>query len=923
MTNTEDTRYTGIVVAHTHWDREWYLPFQRYRMQLVAAIDRLLEILDRDEEYRYFTLDGQTVLLEDYLAVRPENAERVRCRIAEGRVLVGPWYVLADEFLPSAESLVRNLLVGQRVARSFGRCMDVGYLPDTFGHIAQMPQLLRGFGIDTAVIWRGVTSETSEFIWQAPDGSHVLAIYLPRGYCAAAGLVTAPDRFLDGPLQELVSHLKERTTGPHLLLMAGCDHLPPRPGLEEVVRRANAVLGDTRLRQGTLPEYIALVRAAGRDLGTRRGEFRRPTPGAVLPGVLSARMYLKQASAEVSMLLERGAEPLSTLGWLLGEEYPTAYLNLAWRHVLRSQPHDSICGCGADEVHQDVMARLRWAREVCQELVRMGLAAVGRRVAIEGADHDPGFVVFNPLGHGRTEDMPVTVFLQQEGAQFHIRDGLGRVVPHQEVARRSGTAYYSVLRRISETEVRRRPVVVLQSRSAVGDLVADGHWPTWRGEEVEVLVRAEDLPPVGYAVFTVHQGPGPDKFPASIDAGDTWLDNGLVRVEVHGNGTLDLLHRPTGTRYRGLNLLEHGGDAGDEYNYSPPEYDHVVIPDDECFQVRLVEAGPLRAALQMRGVLRVPARLAPDRQHRSDRLVSLPIGIRVVLHAARPRVDLEIAVDNRAQDARFRVRFPTCLGSPWVDAAGQFEVTRRPVGIDPAHVPFGQEPGDEEPVSTFPHKGFVDVSDGEKGLAVLTRGLPEYDSRRTAEGVEVAITLLRSVGWLSRPDLKTRRGNAGPQVPTPDAQCRGRHRFRYALFPHVGDWWEGRVHREAQDFMTAPSLGPLPLPEPGEQGMATLPPSASFLSVEPDHLVLSAFKRAEDGDAVVVRYYNATGEPTVARVRFGFPVGEVQRADLAERPLSGQGLTPASDGAFVHPVRPHQVCTLKVTLPKETGKEIA
>ena len=179
---------TLTVVSHTHWDREWYQPFQEYRLRLVQLIDRLLDLLDGEPAYRCFTLDGQTILLEDYLEVRPYRREKLQDYVQQGRLQIGPWYILPDEFLVSPEATIRNLILGDRVARQFGPKMQVGYIPDSFGHVSQLPQILRGFGLDTAVTWRGIGPAPNEFRWIGADGTDVLAIHLRGGYGNAAFL---------------------------------------------------------------------------------------------------------------------------------------------------------------------------------------------------------------------------------------------------------------------------------------------------------------------------------------------------------------------------------------------------------------------------------------------------------------------------------------------------------------------------------------------------------------------------------------------------------------------------------------------------------------------------------------------------------------------------------------------------------------
>src|SRR3970282_694270 len=181
---SEPTKRTFVVVPHTHWDREWYLPFEAFRARLVRMMDARLALRDRDPESRHFVLDGQTIPLDDYLEIRPERRADIERLVKAGRLLIGAQYVLPDRFLIGGESPLRNLQFGIRSAKAYGGAMMVGYSPDAFGHIAHLPAVLRGFGIDSVAIWRGVGREatTSEFRWASPDGSEVLALHFPFGY---------------------------------------------------------------------------------------------------------------------------------------------------------------------------------------------------------------------------------------------------------------------------------------------------------------------------------------------------------------------------------------------------------------------------------------------------------------------------------------------------------------------------------------------------------------------------------------------------------------------------------------------------------------------------------------------------------------------------------------------------------------------
>jgi len=373
------------VVSHTHWDREWYLTYEQFRFRLVALVDRLLDLLDGDPAYRHFHLDGQTIVLEDYLEIRPEQEARLRAAIECGRVLIGPWYDMPDEFLVSGESLVRNLLRGHRLAREFGTPMPVGYLPDLFGHVGQMPQIWRQFGIDNAILWRGFGGRQAEYWWEAPDGSRVLMMHLPpEGYCNATRVALDPAQAL-ARAGRAADYERDRTRVGQALLMNGVDHVEPHAAIPALVDALSSVPGQ-RAAHSTLPAYVDAVRRAVEsgavDLDTVRGELRGGTEYAnLLPGVLSARLYLKQQNAIVQTLLESYAEPLSVFATLVGGRYPAGELRHAWKMLLQNHPHDSICGCSIDAVHEENMTRFARARQVAEAVVDSALQTIGASVA--------------------------------------------------------------------------------------------------------------------------------------------------------------------------------------------------------------------------------------------------------------------------------------------------------------------------------------------------------------------------------------------------------------------------------------------------------------------------------------------------------------------------------------------------------------
>ncbi len=381
-----------VIVPHTHWDREWYEPFQAFRYRLVQLLDDLVPMLEADPSYSRFLLDGQMAVVDDYLEVRPEAEGRLRALSASGRLSMGPWYILMDEFLVSGETIVRNLQMGIARAAAFGEAAAVGYLPDMFGHIAQMPQILRLAGFEHAVVWRGVPSSVTStaFWWEAPDGSRVRAEYLPVGYCNGAAL---PDD-AKAVVQRIADHEQEVShflIGP-MLLMNGCDHLRPQPHLGRVVHEANAIQDEYRVEIGSLGEYLPTAPTEGLEVW--RGELRSGARANVLMGVASNRVDVKQAAASTERALERRAEPLAAL-FAPPDRWPDRLLELAWLGVIRNSAHDSICACSIDEVVDAVLHRFEESRQIAEKISSEALATLGRSMA-EG-----GPVVVNPVARTR------------------------------------------------------------------------------------------------------------------------------------------------------------------------------------------------------------------------------------------------------------------------------------------------------------------------------------------------------------------------------------------------------------------------------------------------------------------------------------------------------------------------------------------
>ncbi|NJQ14243.1 glycoside hydrolase family 38 N-terminal domain-containing protein [Streptomyces bohaiensis] len=877
-----------VIVPHTHWDREWYLPFQRFRLQLVNLLDELLDTMERDDRHR-FTLDGQLAAVDDYLEVRPEARERIVSLVKAGRLAIGPWDILMDEFLCSGEQMVRNLERGIRRSTELGGVMPVGYLPDMFGHIAQMPQILHRAGLRHACVHRGVPTSvtTDSFAWTAPDGTAVRTRYLAAGgYGNAAGLLADADS-----VAERVAELSQRMTpwalpgtSTPLLGMLGSDHTAPAPQAPDQLAAATALTGvPTRLE--TLAAFFAELPESVEGLPAVHGELRSHARANILPGVNSVRPQLKRAMSLAERAVERYAEPLAALYGDGGEQ---RFLDMAWQRLIAVSGHDSVTGCGCDETAVQVAARMAEAEQLGQAVCDM----IGRRLAAD-VPQDAVLVV-NPSPHPRSG--VVMVAAERDGGEVLADD---RVPGAVALARVHGTELYG--RHITAWDITgdtltfrvarhtSLPFDVSEVREALVRRGGD-----WRGDPVRVRILAlpeeevpvwVEVPPLGHAaVRAPAAGTVPVLPPHDVRADGRTLDNGLLRVEVASDGTLTL--EADGVRTTGVGTLQDGGDLGDTYNYAPPQADLLVEQPDEV-RVSALRRSPLTSALRIERDYRWPATGDFATGGRSARTEPVTVVTEVELRAGERYVRLAVRFDNRCEDHRLRLRLPLPRRAHSSFAEGQFAVVERGLTAEGG--------GGEEPVATFPAAGFVAAG----GLAVLLQEYSEYEL--VDDGDELALTLLRAVGSISRNRHVYRDEPAGPQVPTPGAQVRGERVVTLALAPYAGDWQDGDVLRSAEEFRHGLYGVPGRAPRGGR-----LPEPVSGLSVTGPGVVLTAV-RARDEGWTEVRFVAEAGAATRARITGDFT--RARRTDLLGRPEED---LPVTDGVLTVPVGAWEIATVQL-----------
>ena len=887
---------TVIVLPHSHWDREWYQSFEQFRFELVHFIDDLLVWLESDHTIQAFLLDGQVILLEDYLQLRPENHTRLRALVQAGRLLIGPWYIQPDEFLVSPESLIRNLLAGDRYGRQFGPIMKHGYVPDTFGHIAQLPQILQGFGISTFFFMRGLGADLerlgAEFWWQAPDGSRVLAHYLSETYSNAALLHSDPAQMTISHGEnvhyttyfELRDRLAARANTKVMLLLNGGDHMTVQPDFSEAVAGLDAALAD-HIRNGSLDDFVTAILSDHPDLQVLTGELRFGRYHPILKDVLSARLYLKQANEHAQHLLEGQAERFAAMCLAAGGQDYAPFVRYAWKLLLKNHPHDSICGCSVDIVHREMQVRFARVGQVANKVIDAALHDLAARAAMMTEEGQIPVVVFNPSPWARGGRVQVAVApftslplgqrlfdWEQEAisvalSSCTLRDESGAIIPFRVIGKQLFT----------EDILHRRKNV----------------------ERVVVEFLADDVPPLGWRVYRLMPGESVEDSCPTIQSEERALENEFLRVVVEADGTLTLTDKATGQVYQGLNQLVDEGDAGDEYTFSPPMTQETFVSTGGNWSI---DPPPDTNTLVVRGQIHLPEALDEHRQTRSSSRAWCTVISTVRLMPYARRVELSVTFENHARDHRLRAVLPTGF-SPITHSIAEtaFGVIERPTE------PEASVGWREATSPTYAQRRFVCVEQDGHGLALLNKGLPEYE---VSPDGRIWLTLLRSVGWLSRDDLTTRPGPAGPSYPTPEAQCLGSHTFDYALVPYRSGWSQADLFREAEDYW-------LPLAAQSVQGIRSSElqpvPFATFLRVDPPQAVLSCLKPAEDDDGIILRLFNPDPTPVTARLALGLPVVSAWHTNLNEEvQTEAVTITSQAGSEITLPLEPAEARTLKL-----------
>lgn len=936
----------NYVIPHTHWDREWRYPIWKNRMLLIEFMDELLKTLDTDSEYHCFLLDGQVAPISDYLEVKPQNRQRVEKHIRDGRIAVGPWYTLPDLYPLDGECLVRNLLTGIRTSEKYGSCMKVGYNSFGWGQTAQFPQLYKGFGIDFIICAKKVSKERapeSEFMWESPDGTRILTsrlgdnaranfyfyTYLYGKYgvnCLSSEFSYRPElsgmavhnadmdhgdedffmvqgkteyhkEWLPKGFLDAEKGTEDTVAKNDRLYLNGTDFSTSHPELTDMLRDLKEAFPEEDFVNTRLEAYAERMHEVlDKDaLRTVFGELRDGPACDCSGNALASRMYLKLLNKKAENLLIHKAEPFMSMNLLLGNGYEEGYLKKAWDYLLKSHPHDSINGVTQDKTADDVEYRLHQAQEMGQVLMDTAAYGIIRRLNLSGVDKDTqALAVFNPHPFEVEEIVKVTVNTPKEDSVWSMRamDSQGNPLKIQEIARDE--------KAFPVHDLKARPWPYVADRHLC--YIETGRIPAL-GYKVIFLKPEKHFSRTHYYWMEMRQSEGND-----ICATDNVLENEHLKVTVNFNGTLNLLDKTTGETHRNLHYFEDAGDVGNYWAYYPPYHNEIYTTLTQPAQVWCEDNGPLSATLGIRYSLKLPAAGYESKcgvygeGRRSEEKKDFEIISYITLEKGARSLKVRTVVDNSVENHRLRVAFPTGIEAETVDTAGHFYVDKRPAR------PQKDKNGKFYPeMRTLPMQVFADVSDGRKGLGIVNSCFTEYEMKDDAT---LYLTLFRAMGnmivtwWEAVGEFPGKKGS----------QLLRRMEFEYAIYPHRGNWQEGETYVQARRLntpvMAYQVMGGQVIG--GQEG--SLPTEQAFFSLENKNLQISALKKAEDRDSLILRVYNPTDSDMETKAHLAVPgvtIREVLECNLNEERLE-TGRIPVSDNSWKICAGSNQIKTYEI-----------
>ena len=811
---------TFNIVAHSHLDREWYRTMQENRIKLIRFMDDLFETMENDPNYLYYELDAQTSFIDDYFDVKPENIERFRRLVQEGRLIIGPWYVQPDEHLPTAEGIVRNMLISKKISDRFGEFSNVAYVPDSFGQSATFPSLMSGFGLKSAILYRGFAEEDSkynDFIWEGLDGSRLIAHWMPVGYGNAMFLREEDDKKNIEVVEENLELLEKRSVSDHLLMMSGSDQSFVKKFLPNTIERLNDLYKEKKytFKFSRLQDYVDAISAHAKKMDVVRGELRKGKRSRTHNSIGATRMDIKMMNFQSEIKYLKVLEPLTSMMSCFGLESDAQIISRGWKYIVENHAHDSICCCCTDDIHREILMRMMFANQTADYLIKEKTEALNHRVNFNLELGRPVLIFSSYLGR-RKEQVEVDVFVKD--MNFEIVDRKGNNLEFEIL--------HSSTFNLKDTKVSFTPI-------------PDDFYH-------RVRIRAVvEMFGVGYDSIYVKEGKKYLHTGDSLAANST-LENKFLKLIIETDGSWTVEDKISSITYRNQHIFADDGNAGDEYDYSPSFNDRRYTSLNCLVSAETIENTPLVGSLRLKYSMMVPK--TTNNESRSDELVQLGLNVVVSLQRDKTYFEVKTTVDNQAENHRIQVLFD--LGQSVKTNFADVQLGEMERENEFALTEASEKAGWHEryyPVfNQHKYSGLKD--DSENGLVILNKGLPQYEIYQE-ETTKLAVTLLSCVGAMGNTDLKYRPGRrSGSTDKTPDSQMKGVYTLEYAFMPVQS----GSDYRQEAEKYINPMMG-IAFAEFSNEG--NLPDNLSIISSE-DDLILSCLKPSESGDGVVLRVLN-------------------------------------------------------------------
>ncbi|OGV49279.1 MAG: hypothetical protein A2017_14785 [Lentisphaerae bacterium GWF2_44_16] len=825
-------KYSAGLVTHTHWDREWYFSVEEYRFRLVKMMDSLLDIIDGEKDYVSFWFDGQTIIIEDYLAVKDEKTrERLLKALKSKKILIGPWYVLADELLVSGEAFIRNLSKGIEYMRKHGQNNLVGYLPDTFGHISQVPQLFKGFGIDNAVFWRGYRLnevKSSETFWKGADGTEIKAVCLVQGYSNTCGLERErrgddKESFANQKerIDQTISVLKEKSANGRLLLMNGVDHAFPSGDIKGKIKRLHQKYRELSIRHISLPDYIkdSCENIKGAKILVGELDYR---PG--LDGTLSSRIWQKQMNRRLENLLIHYAEPLSLLSWLRKDSWQDGFLNRAWELLIKNHPHDSICGCHSNSVAESLAGRFRKSLEITETLISEAFAEItGVNKNETDIDAHNKIVFFNPLSWDVSRCGEFDVELPEKTDFIELSDGNKnfpcQILEKKEILRRH---FYRHINPTVQNVVKYRvltPPLSMESTSMKAFDIITGK----NRSHLRKYVRA------------------------ALSKKFAFMENDFIRVKIYPDGSLDMINKENGTNLTGINRLSIERDEGDLYCFKAEKENkkYYSFPG----RISIIEKGPVEVKIKVETALKIN-----DGKN--------PVTLYFKLKAEGKHCEIDTEIENRCASHRIQALFKLPEKFSSVYSHMPFDMAQRKPCPENDWEKIRSGKTDVE----CPEQAmqFVLGADSEDGsFFIANKGL--YEFTYPGPGL-LGITLLRSAGIIHE-QLVIHDSSTG--------ECIGKNYASYSLGFSVSG--VSAILRAGYEF----NLPSMAYQMPGKTDFQ----KSKIVSFSSSEWFISSIKRSCNGKGTLIRFFNAASGKTEGYADIHIPFTRVYQAAIDERKL--------------------------------------